>query len=91
MNTVTRFAPSPTGFLHIGGVRTALFNWLYAKHTKGSFLLRFEDTDKKIYGFDIKSLYQLFVKGIKSNTLGVVKTTCSIAIKHVLKNIRQIL
>jgi glutamyl-tRNA synthetase len=43
----TRFAPSPTGHLHIGGVRTALFNWLYAKHTKGSFLLRFEDTDKK--------------------------------------------
>ena len=40
-----RFAPSPTGFLHIGGVRTALFNWLYAKHTGGTFLLRIEDTD----------------------------------------------
>ena len=40
-----RFAPSPTGFLHIGGVRTALFNWLYAKHFKGQFLLRIEDTD----------------------------------------------
>jgi len=47
MSVRTRFAPSPTGHLHIGGVRTALFNWLYAKHTKGSFLLRFEDTDKK--------------------------------------------
>ncbi|MBU6207143.1 MAG: glutamate--tRNA ligase [Alphaproteobacteria bacterium] len=42
---VTRFAPSPTGFLHIGGARTALFNWLYAKHTGGTFLLRIEDTD----------------------------------------------
>ncbi len=40
-----RFAPSPTGFLHIGGVRTALFNWLYAKQKKGKFLLRIEDTD----------------------------------------------
>ena len=46
MNTVTRFAPSPTGFLHIGGARTALFNWLFARHTKGKFLLRIEDTDR---------------------------------------------
>lgn len=44
--TITRFAPSPTGFLHIGGARTALFNWLYAKHTNGRFLLRIEDTDR---------------------------------------------
>jgi glutamyl-tRNA synthetase len=44
---VTRFAPSPTGFLHIGGGRTALFNWLYAKHTGGKFLLRIEDTDRE--------------------------------------------
>nr|WP_157217170.1 glutamate--tRNA ligase [Sphingomonas formosensis] len=43
---VTRFAPSPTGFLHIGGARTALFNWLYARHTGGTFLLRIEDTDR---------------------------------------------
>jgi glutamyl-tRNA synthetase len=43
---VTRFAPSPTGFLHIGGARTALFNWLYARHFGGKFLLRIEDTDK---------------------------------------------
>ena len=41
-----RFAPSPTGYLHVGGARTALFNWLYAKHTGGQFLLRIEDTDK---------------------------------------------
>ena len=43
----TRFAPSPTGALHIGGVRTALFNWLYSKNQKGSFHLRIEDTDKE--------------------------------------------
>ncbi len=44
--TITRFAPSPTGFLHIGGARTALFNWLFAKHMGGEFHLRIEDTDK---------------------------------------------
>jgi glutamyl/glutaminyl-tRNA synthetase len=44
---VTRFAPSPTGYLHIGGARTALFNWLLARHTGGKFLLRIEDTDLK--------------------------------------------
>lgn len=43
--TVTRFAPSPTGYLHIGGLRTALFSWLTAKHNNGKFLLRIEDTD----------------------------------------------
>jgi glutamyl-tRNA synthetase len=42
-----RFAPSPTGYLHVGGARTALFNWLYARHTGGAFLLRIEDTDKQ--------------------------------------------
>ncbi len=44
---VLRFAPSPTGYLHIGGARTALFNWLYARHTGGKFLLRIEDTDRQ--------------------------------------------
>ncbi|MBZ9669001.1 glutamate--tRNA ligase [Mesorhizobium sp. B3-2-1] len=44
---ITRFAPSPTGYLHIGGARTALFNWLYAKHTGGTMLLRIEDTDRE--------------------------------------------
>ncbi|MEX2454070.1 MAG: glutamate--tRNA ligase [Rhodospirillaceae bacterium] len=46
MSVVTRFAPSPTGFLHIGGARTALFNWLYARHSGGRFMLRIEDTDR---------------------------------------------
>ncbi len=45
MKARVRFAPSPTGFLHIGGARTALFNWLYARHTAGTFILRVEDTD----------------------------------------------
>jgi glutamyl-tRNA synthetase len=47
MNVVTRFAPSPTGLLHIGGVRTALFSWLYARHHCGKFILRIEDTDRE--------------------------------------------
>ena len=42
---ITRFPPSPTGYLHIGGARTALFNWLYSRHMKGEFILRIEDTD----------------------------------------------
>src|SRR4051812_49690226 len=46
MTTRVRFAPSPTGYLHIGSARTALFNYLYAKHTGGKFLLRIEDTDR---------------------------------------------
>jgi len=47
MSTRVRFAPSPTGYLHVGGARTALFNWLYARHVGGKFLLRIEDTDKQ--------------------------------------------
>ncbi len=47
MPVVTRFAPSPTGYLHIGGARTALFNWLFAKHNGGLFRLRIEDTDRE--------------------------------------------
>jgi len=47
MSVITRFAPSPTGSLHIGGVRTAIFNWLYSKSNKGKFLLRIEDTDRE--------------------------------------------
>ncbi len=47
MTVITRFPPSPTGFMHIGTARTALFNWLYAKHTKGKMLFRIEDTDRE--------------------------------------------
>ena len=44
---ITRFAPSPTGHLHLGGARTALFSWLFARNKNGKFLLRFEDTDRE--------------------------------------------
>ncbi|MCK4647907.1 glutamate--tRNA ligase [bacterium] len=47
MKTRVRFAPSPTGYLHVGGARTALFNWLFARHTGGTFILRIENTDRK--------------------------------------------
>ena len=47
MEIRTRFAPSPTGFLHIGGLRTALYNYVYAKKHQGQFILRIEDTDQK--------------------------------------------
>src|SRR5256714_12982346 len=47
MTVVTRFAPSPTGLLHVGGARTALFCWLYARRTGGRFILRIEDTDRE--------------------------------------------
>src|SRR5213596_120946 len=46
MSVRVRFAPSPTGYLHVGGARTALFNWLFARKQGGKFLLRIEDTDK---------------------------------------------
>ena len=49
MKTRVRFAPSPTGPLHIGGLRTALFNYLYAKKNGGNFILRMEDTDQNRY------------------------------------------
>jgi glutamyl-tRNA synthetase len=65
-NVATRFAPSPTGALHIGGVRTALFNWLYSKNQKGTFHLRIEDTDKE------RSKEEYKIQIIKSlNWLGI--------------------
>ena len=55
MTTITRFAPSPTGPLHIGGARTALFNYLHAKNNSGKFRLRIEDTDKKRNSIEISN------------------------------------
>ncbi len=53
-----RFAPSPTGFLHVGGARTALFNWLYARHTGGTFVLRIEDTDRQRHNEEaVRAIY----------------------------------
>ena len=56
MTVRTRFAPSPTGFLHIGGVRTALFNWLLARHFGGQFLIRIDDTDQQRHVEDAVAL-----------------------------------
>lgn len=54
-----RFAPSPTGFLHVGGARTALFNWLYARHTGGTFILRIEDTDRERHNDEaVRAIYE---------------------------------
>jgi glutamyl-tRNA synthetase/nondiscriminating glutamyl-tRNA synthetase len=63
MSIITRFAPSPTGVLHTGNARTALFNYLFSKHNKGKFLLRIEDTDKE----RSKKEYELdIIDGLKS-------------------------
>ena len=74
-NTRTRFAPSPTGFMHVGGVRTALFAWLIAKHSNGQFILRIEDTDKvrEVEGSEdniIKSLEFLNLKWDEGPDIG---------------------
>ncbi|MDR2419931.1 MAG: glutamate--tRNA ligase, partial [Puniceicoccales bacterium] len=61
-STRVRFAPSPTGFFHIGGARTALFNWLYARHTGGTFVLRIEDTDAER---DTPEFLDVILKGLR--------------------------
>ena len=81
----TRFAPSPTGPLHIGGVRTALFNWLYSKNQNGNFFLRIEDTDKE----RSKEEYRKVRKNISRRLLFIV---CSIKLFLVcLKNHTNVL
>ncbi len=62
MSVRTRFAPSPTGYLHIGGVRTALFNWLLARHSGGQFLLRIDDTDQERH---VEAAVQLILDGFR--------------------------
>src|SRR5271167_3726320 len=66
MAVITRFAPSPTGFLHIGGARTGLFNWLYARGRGGKMLLRIEDTDRER---STKAAIDAIIDGI--NWLGI--------------------
>lgn len=61
MTVRVRFAPSPTGYLHIGGARTALFNWLFARHNGGQFILRIEDTDRKRY---VEGAEQAIIDGL---------------------------
>src|ERR1700730_640991 len=67
MSVVVRFAPSPTGFLHIGGARTALFNWLFARHHGGKFLLRIEDTDRQR---STKEAVDAIIDGLSCRELG---------------------
>lgn len=62
MSVRTRFAPSPTGFLHIGGVRTALFNWLLARHSGGQFILRIDDTDQERH---VEAAVALILEGFR--------------------------
>jgi glutamyl-tRNA synthetase len=66
MKARTRFAPSPTGYLHVGGIRTALFAWLIARQTGGEFILRFEDTDKKR---EVEGAREHLIKSLKSLNL----------------------
>ena len=72
----TRFAPSPTGYLHIGGVRTALFNWLFAKGQGGQFILRIDDTDQER---NIEEALKPILHGLSS--FGVV---CKAVVDNVL-------
>jgi len=87
----TRFAPSPTGALHIGGVRTALFNWLYSKNQKGTFHLRIEDTDKERSKEEhkiqiIKSLNWLGIKHDGEEYIQSTKIDDHVKIAHELLN-----
>ncbi len=85
----TRFAPSPTGPLHIGGIRTALFNWLYSKNQKGNFYLRIEDTDKERSKDEyinqiIKSLKWIGIKSDKENYIQSTKLKLHVEIANKL-------
>ena len=64
----TRFAPSPTGFMHLGGLRTALYAYLYAKHNGGDFILRIEDTDQQRY---VEGAVELIYSSLKESGLTV--------------------
>lgn len=84
-----RFAPSPTGYLHIGGARTALFNWLYARHHKGKFLLRIEDTDlerstKENTDFIFKSLAWLGIDWDEEPTIQSQRSQRHVEVAHEL-------
>ena len=84
----TRFAPSPTGPLHIGGVRTALFNWLFSKNNKGKFYLRIEDTDKERSKDEYKSqiIQSLLWIGIKYDDKNIFNRKILKSIKKSLKS-----
>ena len=89
MTKVTRFAPSPTGALHIGGVRTALFNYVYAKQNKGKFLIRIEDTDaeRSTREFETNILKGLSDLGINPDELPVRQSERSDLYQSAVKQI----
>ena len=89
MKVVTRFAPSPTGFLHIGGVRTALFNWLYAENNSGIYKLRVEDTDLKRSTQDsIEKIYSgLEWLGLKGNEEPILQSKNILRHTEIVKNL----
>ena len=80
-----RFAPSPTGPLHIGGVRTALFNYLFARKNKGTFILRIEDTDQNRY---IKGAEEYILEGLRKAviTVRIAKVSEFICTENMLSN-----
>ena len=84
---ITRFAPSPTGYLHIGGARTALFNWLYAKHTGGKMLLRIEDTDRCVRPKARSSPFSMDSAG--SNLIGTANRSTSSLAPSVIAEIAE--
>ena len=88
MSFICRFAPSPTGPLHIGGVRTALFNWLLAKKNKGKFYLRIEDTDKERSKDEFKKqiIESLSWVGINMTIKNLFNPKILISIKKLLRN-----
>ncbi len=89
MRIRTRFAPSPTGYLHIGGTRTALFNWLYAKNNQGEFLLRIEDTDQKrsTNEFTKDIFTSLSWLGIDSDVEPILQSTRIVRYKQVIQQL----
>jgi len=82
MTIITRFAPSPTGLLHIGGVRTALFNYLFAKRFSGKYLVRIEDTDRER---STKQATEAIINGLKWLGAGLATTLISLLTLIVLK------
>ena len=80
----TRFAPSPTGYLHIGGVRTALFNWLFARRHGGQFILRIDDTDQQLV--KLKYFEGLKYRDISAQT-GLSISNVGYRLHHILKKL----
>ncbi len=83
MTVVTRFPPSPTGFMHIGNARTALFNWLYARHNNGKFVVRIEDTDRKRHSEEAVTAIMDSLEWLGLDYNGEVVSQFSCAERHV--------